>query len=231
MQWGRRFGAFFGAPRRALLLPLVSAVLLATAVSPATADSGDLRARAFVRNGINRILEILKNRQDGPDEKLGKLRSAFRIYFDHQTIGGFAAGSYFKNAGAAERAHYLKALEDYVVTVYGRRMIHYSRQMDLRLKARDLIKITGTTRDGKHDVIVHSHINRRYLEPVTIDWRLRHRGNKLQIVDIIVLGISQALIYRSEFRSVIAKNGNGLKGLTDALIEKQKTLLKSAKSD
>lgn len=206
----------------------LSLLLIAPAVTTNAAgtEAGDITAQSFVRDGINRILDILKKRKETRQNKLEELRQEFRKHFDHRSIGGFAAGRHFRLASRAARQRYLEALEDYVVTVYGRRMIHYSTQMDLKLKADDLIRITGSTNLGKRDVLVHSHINRKLLEPVTINWRLRRRSNGYRIIDIMVLGISQAQLYRSEFTSVIRRRGNGLEGLTEALISKRVALVR-----
>ena len=208
-------------------LPAVTLALLLLAPGiSAGAGKGEAAAETFIRDGINRILTILKQRQVSGDVKLERLRNEFRKNFDHRLIGGFAAGRHFRVASADARQRYLGALENYVVTVYGRRMIHYSTQMDLKLKADDLIKITGASKVGRRDVIVHSHINRRLLEPVTINWRLRRRSAGYRIIDIIVVGISQAQLYRSEFTSVIRRRGKGLEGLTEALISKRVALVK-----
>lgn len=209
----------------ALSVVALSLMLVAPGVSAGVGE-GEAGAQSFIRDGINRILGILKQREISGAVKLERLRNEFRKNFDHRLIGGFAAGRHFRLASADARQRYLGALENYVVTVYGRRMIHYSGQMDLKLKADDLIRITGTSKVGRGDVIVHSHINRRLLEPVTINWRLRRRQAGYRIIDIIVVGISQAQLYRSEFTSVIRRRGKGLEGLTEALISKRVALVK-----
>lgn len=194
-------------------------VVLAAA-SAAQAQSVEARAQAFVRDGIDQVLEVLKDRRTSKPEKLAKLRAIFRVHFDHQTIGRFAAGRHYAKAKPVERRRYMKALEDFVVSSYGRRMLKYSEQIDKRLKATDLFKITGTSAAGGHDIFVHSHINRLLLKPVRISWRLRRRRSQLRIVDVTILGISQILLYRSDFTSEIRRRGRGLPGLTEVLIAK-----------
>ena len=193
--------------------------VLATA-SAAHAQSVDIRAQAFVRDGIDQVLEVLKDRRTSKSEKLVRLRAIFRGHFDHQTIGRFAAGQYYKRATPVQRRRYMKALEDFVVSSYGRRMLKYSEQIDKRLKATDLFKITGTSSAGGHDIFVHSHINRLLLKPVRISWRLRRSRSQFRIVDVAILGISQILLYRSDFTSEIRRRGRGLPGLTEVLIAK-----------
>jgi len=142
------------------------------------------------------------------------------VHFDHRTIGQFAAGRYFKAATPGQRGRYMTALEDFVVNSYGQRMLKYSEQIDKRLKATDLFKITGTSPVGRRDIFVHSHINRALLKPVQISWRLRRGRSGFRIVDVTILGISQIVLYRSDFTSEIRRRGRGLSGLTELLVAK-----------
>ncbi|MDH3232953.1 MAG: ABC transporter substrate-binding protein [Alphaproteobacteria bacterium] len=197
-----------------------AALLILAASAPAGAQSVETRAQAFVRDGIDKVLAVLKNRQSSKIKKLAELRAIFKGHFDHQTIGRFAAGPYFKRATPDQQRRYMTALENFVVNSYGRRMLKYSEQIDKRLKATDLFKITGTSPIGRRDIFVHSHINRRLLKPVRISWRLRRKQSRFMIVDVAILGFSQIVLYRDDFTSEIRRRGRGLPGLTEVLIAK-----------
>ena len=112
-----------------------------------------------------------------------------------------------------------------MINTYGRRMITYSRQIDKDLKASDLFKIKDVSQVGRRDYMVRTYVNRQALEPVTIDWRLRRRKNSFVIIDVIIMGISQIQIYRSEFTAVIYRQNRGLAGLTESLIAKNAKLV------
>lgn len=198
-----------------------AAVLAAIAAAGSVrAEAVEKRAQSFVRNGIDKVLAVLKDRGTSKTQKLTRLRAIFRVHFDHRTIGQFAAGRYFKRATPTQRRRYMTALEDFVVNSYGQRMLKYSEQIDKRLRATDLFKITGTSAAGGRDIFVHSHINRLLLKPVRISWRLRRGRSGFRIVDVAILGISQILLYRSDFTSEIRRRGRGLPGLTEVLIAK-----------
>lgn len=209
--------ARFGGLARTLA---VAALLILTVSAPAGAQSVETRAQAFVRDGIDKVLAVLKDRRSSKPKKLAELRVIFKGHFDHQTIGRFAAGPYFKRATPNEQRQYMTALENFVVNSYGRRMLKYSAQIDKSLKATDLFKITGTSPIGRRDIFVHSHINRRLLKPVRISWRLRRKRSRFMIVDVAILGFSQIVLYRDDFTSEIRRRGRGLPGLTEVLIAK-----------
>lgn len=202
------------------------ALMLATVSFPwpVFAESRELQAQNFVHEGINNVLVVLKDRKLDRQSKLSGLRRVLRHHFDHRTIGRFAAGVHYRRASAAEQKRYLSVLEDFVINTYGRRMITYSRQINKDLKASDLFKVMGVTSVGKRDFLVRTHVNRRTLEPVTIDWRVRRRKNGFAVVDVVIMGISQIITYRSEFTAVIYRQKKGLAGLTESLVAKNAKL-------
>lgn len=205
-----------------VILAIVLTLAAAVVPWPAAAESTEpkARAQAFISEGINDVLVVLKDRTLDRPSKLGGLRRILRRYFDHRTIGRFAAGPHYKRASPAQQERYIAALEDFVINTYGRRLITYSRQINKDLKASDLFKIKDVSQVGRRDYLVRTYVNRRALEPVTIDWRVRRTKNDFVVIDVIIMGISQIITYRSEFTSVINRQKRGLAGLTESLIAK-----------
>lgn len=195
-----------------LILYLLACALVVS--RPASADDQSRAAQQFINDGINHILSILKDQGSSQQSKLNQLRSAFRSYFDHVFIGPYAAGNHFRAASPAEQKAYLQAVEEYVVTTYGGRLLSYSSQIELQLKASDIFAITGATRFGADYMVVHSHIKRTVARAITIDWHIRSAKGKFKVIDVTLNGISPIQVYRSEFASVIRRRNLGLAGLT-----------------
>lgn len=200
---------------------LISVIAILSVISylPAAAPAApvDMGAKTFIRDGIDRVLAILKNRSLSRPQKLDALRTAFTRYFDHGFIARYAAGRYFRLAKPADRRTYVATLEDFLVHAYGSRMLVYSDEIDLKLRATDIFAITRVTEPRPRYFIVHTHINRRIAEVVRINWHVRKRQGIYKVVDVVVMGISQARRYRSDFAAVIARDKRGLPGLTAAL--------------
>ena len=207
-----------------LVFALVLTLPLAFAPRPAVAESTEQQAQAFVTEAINNVLVVLKDRALDRRSKLSALRRVLRRSFDHRIMGRFAAGLHYRRASPAERERYLAALEDFVINSYGRRMITYSAQIDKDLKASDLFKIRDVSQVARRDYLIRTHVNRRALKPVTIDWRVRRKNNSFVVIDVIIMGISQIITYRSEFTAVIYRKKKGLAGLTESLIAKNAKL-------
>jgi phospholipid transport system substrate-binding protein len=66
-------------------------------------------------------------------------------------------------------------------------------------------------------VSVSSKFLREQGEPIHVVWRVRRRDGGYKIVDVIAEGISIAVTLRSEYVSVLKKNGGNVDGLTRVL--------------
>ena len=56
--------------------------------------------------------------------------------------------------------------------------------------------------------------------PAGVDWLLTSQNGAYKISDVIVEGVSMAVTQRSEFASVIQRNGGQVEGLITALRQK-----------
>ena len=75
---------------------------------------------------------------------------------------------------------------------------------------------------GKGDALVHTVMIRvDGAKPLKVNWRVRGKTGSYQIVDIMVEGRSRVVTQKSEFASVIQKNGGYLGPL---LIELRKRI-------
>lgn len=215
---------------RLKLLNFAVAVMVFAMLVPGRGFADErLQAHKFVEDGINHIITILKDRRASRYAKLDQLRAAFRSYFDHSYIGRYAAGEYFRAASAHDRDAYLRAAEDYVITTYGGRLLSYTHQIDLQLKASDLFVITPGSKLASNHVVVHSQIKRTAAQALVIDWHLRIVKGSYKVIDVTLNGISPIQVYRSEFGSVIRRRGIGLPGLT-AEIEAKNAANRAASS-
>jgi len=138
-------------------------------------------------------------------ERVRRFRTLLNDHFDVKIIGRFVLGRYWRQASEEERAEYLTLFEDLIVDTYVDRFAKYSGEALLVIK-------TEAIQDD--DSIVFSSINRPSGgPPVSIAWRLRLRNGNYLIIDVMVEGVSMGQAQRSEFASVIRRNGGAVKGL------------------
>ncbi len=195
---------------------------LVPAAAPVQAAPDFVRAKQFVLDGVVRTSAILKAFDQPRDVVSERLRSEFRHGFDINAISNFVLGPYHAQLSPEQKGVYKREFEEFVVQTYTNRIFHFGPK--IKGDITDIIRITGQTAVGSDQIMLHSEINRDGAKWVKIDWRLRERNGTLAILDIVIVGISQLQVYRSEMMAVVQQNGRGVDGLIDALRAKNAAL-------
>lgn len=196
---------------------LVAAAFAApvSAVTPAAANPDVARAKQFISDGVLRTAKILRQHDRSRAEIADDLRVEFRRGFDVPTIANFVLGPARDQLTPKQKRLYMREFEELIVQTYTNRVIYFGPRVKSDIS--DIIRFTSHRMVKKDQIILRSQINREGADWVKINWRLRERNGRLAIIDITLLGISQAQLYRSEIAAVIKRNGRGVDGLIDAL--------------
>ena len=204
--------------RRHLSLALLAALALTpltaptpvSAASPANSPSATPLAGAgkFLRDLGQRTIAVLQ-RPAGP-ERQKQLQALLRQGVDFRFIGRFALGRHWRKATPAQRASYLERFTDRAVKTYAARLAS-QRQAGF--------SISGVRPAGKRDVLVQSRIT-SLAGGLEVDWRVRQRQGSYRVIDVVIAGVSMALTQRSEFATVIRRDG--IEGLIAALGDQAK---------
>jgi phospholipid transport system substrate-binding protein len=184
--------------RRSLL---VAAFLLgAGAMAPATAA---LDPGAFINNLGNEALAALSPAAS-PQQRVLAFRALFRRDFDVPQIARFVLGPYWRIATPGQQREFVRLFTNYIALAYSTRLSQYSGER---------LVVTGW-RPIPGGAIVTSEVERPGGgQPVSIDWRLTRYDDAYKINDVLVDGVSMAITQRSEFASVIQRNGGSVQGL------------------
>ena len=150
-------------------------------------------------------------------EREEKIRNLLRKNFDLKTIGRFVLSKAWRTTPAEQREEYLGLFSEFVVRTYARRLGGY---------AGERFKITSAKPLGRRDALVVTQIKRQAGPVLSAGWRVRKKENGHKIIDVMVEGVSMAAAQRSEFESIVRKQGVG--GLIEILRAKVSTF--SAKS-
>ena len=177
----------------------------------ATASEFVNGAEKFVQSLADEAVPALSKKTLSDRERQYNFRKMLRRYFDVDGIGKWVLGRYWRKATRQERSEYLVLFEDLIVGTYANRFKNYSNEK---------LAFYGTTSRG-HIVIVKSHLEQDNQKPIRVDWRVKFPDGKYKIFDIVVEGISMIQTQRSEFSSVIRRNGGKISGLLTALREKK----------
>jgi phospholipid transport system substrate-binding protein len=180
-------------------------VALAPTVLAAAADPA-----AMIANLGNRALEVL-GKNATPAQRVARFHELFREDFDVAGIARFVLGRYWKTATPEQQEEFVKLFEDYIALVYSGQLAAYSGET---------LKVLGSRRDTEGAVVASEIVRPTGAPPVKVDWHLTDRSGAYKINDVAVDGISMAVTQRSEFASVIQRNGGQLQGLIAMLREK-----------
>jgi phospholipid transport system substrate-binding protein len=194
--------------RRSLLTGLF--VLFANAATAAPPMVNPADAVAFMNSVWERAVELLNKKTD-PAFREARFRELFDTDFDCPGIARFVLGRYWRTASEEEQQEFVKLFEDYVVFVYATRLSNFGGE---------ILKVRGSRSDGDGVIVSTDVIHPGAAPPTKIDWRLVTENGAYKISDIIVEGISMMTTQRSEFASVVQRNGGQVRGLISMMRER-----------
>jgi phospholipid transport system substrate-binding protein len=184
---------------------LIVGMLISARPAAAAADP----AAVIISLG-NHALEVLGNNVD-PKLRVVRFRQLFSEDFDVPGIARFVLGRYWRVATEPQQQEFVKLFADYIALAYSNRLAEYSGET---------LHVTGT-RSAPDGSIVSSEIVRpNGAPPAKVDWVLTAHDGAYKISDVVVEGVSMAVTQRSEFASVIQRNGGQVQGLITALRQK-----------
>lgn len=174
--------------------------------SHASADG----AKQFVHDIVGLTISIIKSNKLSQNQKEDKLSTLFSEKVDIDWIGRFVLGRYWRDANASQRSRYQKFYKQFLLMSYVPRFRDYTdEQVDLR----------NARLEGNNEYVVETQIvSKTTAQPIRVDYRLRYEKGTYKIFDIIAEGVSLIGVQRSEFGSIVAREG--LDYLIDALKRK-----------
>jgi phospholipid transport system substrate-binding protein len=171
-----------------------------------------------MRNLLSGAIEVL-NHNVPRVERQERFRRMFQADFDTARIARFVLGPYWKTASPTEQQEFDELFENYVVLVYSTRLGDFSGES---------FKVKGW-RSSEDGSIVSTDISTPgHAAPLRVDWRLIPADGSFKITDVIVEGISMMVTERSEFASVMRRNGGDISGLLALMREKTAGIVPTA---
>lgn len=184
---------------------LVIGVLLPGRPAAAAADPV-----AVITSLGNEALKVLGKNVD-PNLRVARFRQLFSADFDVPGIARFVLGRYWRVATPAQQQEFLKLFTDYIALAYSNRLAEYSGET---------LRVTGSRPAPDGELVSSEIVRANGQPPARVEWLLTPQDGAYKISDVIVEGVSMAVTQRSEFASVIQRNGGQVEGLITALRQK-----------
>ncbi len=184
--------------RRGFLAGIAGAVLMTS--GPAFGLSVD-EAKAHVQKTIDDILVLLKQPGSG-ESRAPQLQQIMENRANVALWAKFSAGRAWREMSDSQQNEYVRAFSQYIALTYARRFDEYAGDPK--------VTIGNTVDAGKKGIIVSSPIRMGTNEPVAVDWRVSDRGGRVEVVDLIIEGISLAATQREEISAMLDKRGGDI---------------------
>jgi len=180
------------------MLRRLFSILLLALLWAAPVTAGEPEARAFAEKIGTDALAILNSAQDAP-AKHASLKQLFTQVVDTDWVGRFVLGQYWRKLNPAQQQSYLTSYRSFLAATYTANFEDYAGDTSF--------KVTGVKplqRAGQYLVAVDVL---RPGQTIKIDYRLHETSGQFHIVDIVVEGVSLLATQRSEFSSVVQRQG------------------------
>lgn len=155
-------------------------------------------ASAFVKNLVDEAIAVLKIPIENKIERERGLQNLLTENFDFPLITRLVVGRYWRKANDAQKEAFMVVFKQHIVGVYTSQLGVYS---DEKVAMRNVAARTDK------DTIVGTEIMRQSDPPLRLDWLVRETNGAYKIIDIAAEGVSMMTTKRSEFSSVIAREG------------------------
>jgi phospholipid transport system substrate-binding protein len=185
--------------RRVVRLSLLAILLLPPAWRPVDAAPSAESARALIEEVSAEVLTILSDQNRAARQKFDALVVLLDEPIDLDLVGRLILGRHWRTTDDGQRRQFLELFREYALANLASKLHLYRGQS---------FEVTGAKVVSDKDALVTSRILSDGEPPLQVDWRLRQQNDGgLVTIDLIVEGVSLIVTLRSEFASVIERQG------------------------
>ena len=178
---------------------IVGATLAAALVWAGAAAAGEATDR--VRAVIDAVLAIQNDPAlQGPqhdERRTAEVRRTIGESFNFGEMARLSLGREWEKLGPAQRKDFAEVLQDLFVDSYSKLVLNFLK--------RENIKYGAETAQGDA-ALVKTVIERLAREQIPVDYRLLRAGDRWDMYDVVIDGVSIVENYRSQFTKIIRTN-------------------------
>lgn len=198
-----------GMTRRDLILAASALAIPAMFRGTAHAQGVDTgRAASLIETAGQELVSALNNTGLSVAQRRERVAGVLRRTIDIEGTGRFILGRYWRTASPQEQQDYLRLFDEIII-----------RNLSARFGEYQGVRFTmgRSQQRTEEDVLVNTIVERPNSPSFSLDWRVADLGGQLKVVDVIAEGTSLRLTTRSEYSSVIQRNGGQVGALLTAM--------------
>lgn len=186
--------------------------------SPAKSNVSVDDAEKFIRGLSVSATHILNDENLSEKDRAVRFQNIVHNSFAVDNISRFVVGRYWRSMTKEQKSEYQTLFLEWVVMNYSIKLNGYTDRSIVVVKSMDV--------GNNKDVFITTNIISLNSEPdIRVDWRVRNYNGRYKIIDIVIEGTSMLITQKSEFESVIRRQG--IDGFIDSLKENIKKLEKN----
>lgn len=167
-------------------------------------------AAHFVESLIDEAIAVLRIPVEARASRESQFRTLLRDKFDVPLITRLVVGRHWRHATDTQKQAFMLVFEEHIVKIYTSQLGVYNDE---------IVAIRNVASRTERDTIVGTEVMRSSSDaPLQLDWLVREEAGAYRVIDIAAEGVSLMTTKRSEFSSVIQRDG------LDGLIEKLRLL-------
>jgi len=166
------------------------------------------RATGFIQATGDEMVRAINAAGAPVARRREQVAAILRRAVDVEGVGRFILGRWWRTASAEQQAEYLQLFEQVLIANLAAR---FGEFQGVRFA------LGRTQARTEEDALVNTVVERPNSPPFSLDWRVAEVGGQPKIVDVIAEGTSLRLTTRSEYSSVITRNGGNVASLLAAM--------------
>lgn len=194
-------------PRRLLIGALAGFGALRAA--PVRAQAVDIaRATGFIQATGEELVAAINATNVPVAQRRERVAQILRRAVDVEGVGRFILGRWWRNATPEQQQDYLQLFEQVLI-----------RNLSARFGEFQGVRFSlgRTQARTEEDTLVSTIVERPGNPAFGLDWRVAEVGGQPRVVDVIAEGTSLRLTTRSEYSSVVSRNGGNVAALLTAM--------------
>lgn len=163
--------------------------------SPLKATAGEPTVQ--VKETVDSVMKILNNKDLKKPEKQGERRSKIRETvekrFDFEEMAKRSLALHWKNRTPQEQKEFVSLFSDLLEDTYIKKIERYEDEK---------VDYTDEKTDGSYATVRTKIITTKEIE-IPVDYKIFQKGQKWEVYDIVIEGVSLVNNYRTQFNQII----------------------------
>jgi len=182
------------------LLIFITSAAWAQETGGARAVDDERGAIEFIQNLAAETQTIWSDSEFSAQERSDAFRGLFEQATDIKILARGMLGRHYRTISKEQRTDYMNAMRDFIVTEFDKRM------EQIGFKSLDVVGTTPASGKRGH-LFVKTQVLRDEGEPILVDWRVRKKAGKFQIINMDFEGINLMITNRDLFAAKVKKTG------------------------